>query len=46
MIRERVLLVAFEQGAATAQQAQALRAFLQTARQNWPNIKVVFQFID
>ncbi len=45
-IKERVLLVAFEQGAATAQQAQALRNFIQTARQNWPNIKVVFQFID
>jgi hypothetical protein len=44
-IQSRVLLVAFEQGAPTVQQAQTLRAFLQTASQQWPKIKVVFQFL-
>jgi RHS repeat-associated protein len=45
-IAQRVLVVAFEQGAPTARQAETLRAFIQTARQNWPNVKVVFQFIE
>ncbi|MGH9900360.1 MAG: RHS repeat-associated core domain-containing protein, partial [Pyrinomonadaceae bacterium] len=44
-IQQRVLLVAMEQGAPTVAQAQALRTFIQTAQQQWPNIRVVFQFI-
>ena len=44
-IKERVLVVAFEEGAATLEQASALQAFIQIARQQWPNVKVVYQFI-
>jgi hypothetical protein len=41
----RNLVVAFEQGALTVQQAQALRAFLQTAPQQFPNVRIVLTFI-
>jgi len=44
-ITDRVLLVAFEDGAGTVIQGQALEQFLQTAATQWPNIKIVFQFI-
>ena len=41
----RNLVVAFEQGALTVQQAQALRAFMQTAPQQFPNVRIVLTFI-
>jgi hypothetical protein len=44
-IQQRVLLVAFEDGALTAAQAAELRQFVQTAQTQWPNIQVVLQFI-
>jgi RHS repeat-associated protein len=44
-ITERVLIVAFEDGAATVQQELVLKQFLQHYKSIWPNIKVVFQFI-
>src|SRR5262249_6446478 len=44
-IKGRVLIVALEDGAATVEQALALKTFLQTAAQQFPNIKVIYQFI-
>ena len=41
----RNLVIAFEQGALTVQQAQALRAFMQTASQQFPNVRIVLTFI-
>jgi len=39
------LFIAFEYGAATRQQAQALTEFLQTSRQLYPNLKIAYSFI-
>jgi hypothetical protein len=44
-IKERVLVVAFEEGAATIEQAKVLEDFMRLAKTAWPNIKVVFEFI-
>lgn len=44
-IVQRVLLVAFEDGAATGPQMQALSQFTKDAATKWPNVKVVFQFV-
>lgn len=44
-IKEQVLIVALEDGAATVEQELALKSFLQNAAQQFPNIKVVYQFI-
>lgn len=44
-IREKVLVVAFEDGAATIEQAQVLEDFLRIAKTSWPNIKIAFSFI-
>ena len=44
-IQGRVLLVALERGAASSEQAAVLKAFQKTAAQQWPNIKVMLQFI-
>jgi len=41
----RNLVIAFENGAMTVQQAQAVRQFVQTASRQFPNIRVVLQFI-
>jgi hypothetical protein len=43
-IKDRVLLVAVEDGAATGPQWQALTDFQKSAAAQWPNIKVIFQF--
>ena len=44
-IKEKVLVVAFEEGAATIEQAQVLEEFLRIAKTSWPNIKIAFSFI-
>ena len=44
-IKEKVLVVAFEEGAATFEQAKVLEEFLRLAKTSWPDIKVVFSFI-
>jgi RHS repeat-associated protein len=44
-IKERVLVVALEEGAATLEQAVALRAFIVDMAKQWPNVKIVFQFV-
>jgi hypothetical protein len=43
--QERVLMVAFEFGAATRAQSQALRQFLNQASQRYPNVRIAFSFI-
>jgi len=43
--QDRVLVVAFEFGAATRTQSQALRQFLSEASQRYPNVKIAFSFI-
>jgi len=40
-VSERVLVIAIEEGAATAAQANVLQAFLRNARYLWPEIKVL-----
>ena len=44
-IKEKVLVVAFEEGAATFEQAKVLEEFLRLAKSTWPDIKVVFSFV-
>jgi hypothetical protein len=44
-IKEKVLVVAFEEGAATIEQAQVLEEFLRIAKASWPNVKIAFSFI-
>jgi hypothetical protein len=44
-ITDKVLVVAFEEGAATAEQAEAMLRFLRIAPAEFPDVKIVFQFI-
>jgi hypothetical protein len=44
-IRKRVLIVAFEDGAPTAAQAQALAEFTRRAKTTWPNLDVILTFV-
>jgi hypothetical protein len=44
-ITERVLIVGIEDGAATVEQALALKMFLRDYQVIWPNIKIVLQII-
>jgi RHS repeat-associated protein len=45
-IKERVLLMVFENGAGTAAQLKEMGKFLRQAEKTWPDIKVIFAFID
>jgi hypothetical protein len=45
MMKQRVLVVGFEKGAVSSEQLAALKAFQKTAQQQWPNIKVFFNFV-
>ncbi len=45
LIKDRVLVVAIEDGAATVEQELGLRQFLNDAKTLWPNIKVAIQTI-
>jgi hypothetical protein len=44
-IAERVLVIAFEEGAATSSQASVLLQFAREASSKFPGIKVVLQFV-
>ncbi len=44
-IDEKRLVIAFEQGAATSTQAQAITRFLREAGSKFPDVKIVIQFI-
>ncbi len=45
-IHEKALIVVFEQGAASAEQATALVQWFRQAGANFPGIKVVTQFVN
>lgn len=45
LIKERVLIVAIEDGAATVEQEVALKQFLESYKALWPNIKVAIETI-
>ncbi|MGD9723619.1 MAG: RHS repeat-associated core domain-containing protein [Pirellulales bacterium] len=44
-IDDKVLVIAFEEGAATSAQASVLVEWLQSAATKFPDVKVVFQFV-
>jgi RHS repeat-associated protein len=44
-VTDRVLIVAFEEGAASAEQARALAQFASEFSQNFPNVRLLFQFV-
>jgi hypothetical protein len=44
-IRRRVLVVAFEEGALTADQGYAVAEFARRAKYTWPHLDVILTFI-
>ncbi len=44
-IESKILVIAFEQGAATGTQAGAIARFIREAATKFPDVKVVIQFI-
>ena len=44
-ITDKVLIMVFEEGAATAEQAGAMLQFLRDAVTEFPHVKIVFQFV-